>query len=63
MKTQLFCNLPPHSPETVKMHLRAFVLSILSAPAALAAVNEPCYGSGGVAGITPRLSRFVAIVC
>ncbi|KAK0743867.1 hypothetical protein B0T18DRAFT_439603 [Schizothecium vesticola] len=33
------------------MHLRAFVLSILSAPTALAAVNEPCYGSGGVAGV------------
>ncbi|KAK1760287.1 hypothetical protein QBC47DRAFT_312648 [Echria macrotheca] len=42
------------------MHLRTLLLSALSAPAALAALNEPCYGSGGVAGVCVTTSTCTA---
>ena len=57
-------NPPFHGPETptsilqvlqAKMvYLRAILLSAL--PVAFAALNEPCYGSGGVAGVFPLSS-------
>lgn len=33
------------------MQLKPLILSVLSAPAVFAAVNEPCYGTGSVAGV------------
>ncbi|KAK0725109.1 hypothetical protein B0H67DRAFT_569591 [Lasiosphaeris hirsuta] len=33
------------------MHLKTLLLIALSTPTALAAVNEPCYGTGSVAGV------------
>ncbi|KAK4445800.1 hypothetical protein QBC34DRAFT_471643 [Podospora aff. communis PSN243] len=33
------------------VQIRALLLSVISAPLAFAALNEPCYGSGGIAGV------------